>query len=186
MICATNKDLAKEVSEGRFREELLYRINVIATRLPELRERKDDITLLAHHFLRKYETPLGRSPMRFSKGAMRLLMNYRWPGNVRELENPIERGAILAETDVIHTHDLPDKLQDALPANGNEPETPGMTLEELEREHMRRVLNQVKGDKVKAAQVLGIHLSTLYRKAQRYRLGNAGQPMPSTPARQAV
>src|SRR6266852_3345169 len=186
MICATNKDLAKEVSEGRFREELLYRINVIAIRLPALRERKDDITLLANHFLRKYEKPLGRSPMRFSKGAMRLLMNYRWPGNVRELENTIERAPILAETDVIHTHDMPEKLQDALPADGNDSDSPGMTLEELEREHMRRVLNQVKGDKVKAAQVLGIHLSTLYRKVQRYRLDNEGQPQPSKPAAHAV
>ncbi|MBV8773886.1 MAG: sigma-54-dependent Fis family transcriptional regulator [Deltaproteobacteria bacterium] len=182
VISATNKDLAKEVSEGRFREELLYRINVISIRLPALRERKDDITLLADHFLRKYEKPLGRSPMRFSKGAMRLLMNYRWPGNVRELENTIERAAILAETDVIHTHDLPEKLHDALPANGNASDTPGMTLEELEREHMRRVLNQVNGDKVKAAQVLGIHLSTLYRKVQRYRLDNEGQSPPAKSA----
>jgi len=186
MICATNKDLAKEVSEGRFREELLYRINVITIRLPALHERKDDITLLANHFLRKYEKPLGRSPMRFSKGAMRLLMNYRWPGNVRELENTIERAAILAETDVIHTHDLPEKLHDALPVNGNDSDTPGMTLEELEREHMRRILNQVKGDKVKAAQILGIHLSTLYRKVQRYRLDNEGQPPSSKPAAHPV
>jgi DNA-binding NtrC family response regulator len=186
VICATNKDLAKEVSEGRFREELLYRINVITIRLPSLHERKDDVTLLANHFLRKYEKPLGRSPMRFSKGAMRLLMNYRWPGNVRELENTIERAAILAETDVIHTHDLPDKLHEALPANGNDSDTPGMTLEELEREHMRRILNQVKGDKVKAAQMLGIHLSTLYRKIQRYRLENEGQPQLSKPSAHAV
>lgn len=186
VISATNKDLAKEVSEGRFREELLYRINVISIRLPALRERKDDITLLADHFLRKYEKPLGRSPMRFSKGAMRLLMNYRWPGNVRELENTIERAAILAETDVIHTHDLPEKLHDALPANGDASDTPGMTLEELEREHMRRVLNQVNGDKVKAAQVLGIHLSTLYRKVQRYRLDNEGQSQPAKSAPHTV
>jgi DNA-binding NtrC family response regulator len=186
VICATNKDLAKEVSEGRFREELLYRINVITIRLPALRERKEDITLLGNHFLRKYEKPLGRSPMRFSKGAMRLLMNYRWPGNVRELENTIERAAILAETDVIHTHDLPEKLHDALPANGNDSGTPGMTLEELEREHMRRILNQVKGDKVKAAQILGIHLSTLYRKVQRYRLDNESQPPSSKPPAHAV
>jgi DNA-binding NtrC family response regulator len=182
VICATNKDLAKEVSEGRFREELLYRVNVITIRLPALRERKDDINLLANHFLRKYEKPLGRSPMRFSKGAMRLLMNYRWPGNVRELENTIERAAILAETDVIHTHDLPEKLHDNLPANHQDSDAPGMTLEELEREHMRRVLNQVKGDKVKAAQVLGIHLSTLYRKVQRYRLDNEGQSQSSKAA----
>jgi DNA-binding NtrC family response regulator len=186
LICATNKDLAKEVSEGRFREELLYRINVISIRLPALRERKDDISLLANHFLRKYEKPLGRSPMRFSKGAMRLLLSYRWPGNVRELENSIERAAILAETDVIHTHDMPEKLHDALPVHDNDSDTPGMTLEELEREHMRRVLNQVKGDKVKAAQILGIHLSTLYRKVQRYRLDNEGQPTPSKPTAHAL
>jgi DNA-binding NtrC family response regulator len=186
VVCATNKDLANEVSEGRFREELLYRINVITIRLPALRERKDDITLLANHFLRKYEKPLGRSPMRFSKGAMRLLMNYRWPGNVRELENTIERAAILAETDVIHTHDLPEKLHDAAPAGGDESDTPGTTLEELEREHLRRVLNQVKGDKVKAAQILGIHLSTLYRKVQRYRLDNEGRLQPEKSAPHAV
>jgi DNA-binding NtrC family response regulator len=176
MLCATNKDLEKEVREGRFREELLYRINVITIRLPPLRERKDDIALLANHFLRKYEKPLGRSAMRFSKGAMRLLINYPWPGNVRELENAVERAAILAETDVIHAHDLPEKLHDAAAAVNASPQILGMTLEELEREHMRHVLNEVKGDKVKAAQILGIHLSTLYRKVQRYRLENEGVP----------
>jgi DNA-binding NtrC family response regulator len=165
---------------------LLYRINVITIRVPALRERKDDLTLLANHFLRKYEKFLGRSPMRFSKGAMRLLMNYRWPGNVRELENTVERAAILAETDVIHTHDLPEKLHDTTRANGDDSDSPGMTLEELERKHLRRVLNQVKGDKLKAAQMLGIHLSTLYRKVQRYRLDNEGQPQPSKAAPHAV
>jgi len=174
MLCATNKDLEKEVREGRFREELLYRINVIAIHLPSLRQRKDDIALLAGHFLRKYERPLGRSAMRFSKGAMRLLINYPWPGNVRELENTIERAAILAETDVVHAHDLPEKLHSAATATNTGGQIAGMTLEELEREHMRRVLNEVKGDKVRAAQILGIHLSTLYRKVQRYRLENEG------------
>jgi DNA-binding NtrC family response regulator len=176
VLCATNKDLDKEVREGRFREELLYRINVITILLPPLRERKDDIPLLANHFLRKYEKPLGRPAMRFSKGAMRLLIGYAWPGNVRELENTVERAAILAETDVIHAHDLPEKLHKDAPSVETRNEASGLTLEELEREHMRRVLVEVKGDKVKAAQMLGIHLSTLYRKVQRYRLENEGQP----------
>ncbi|MGH8012271.1 MAG: sigma-54 interaction domain-containing protein, partial [Candidatus Binataceae bacterium] len=175
VLCATNKDLEKEAKEGRFREELLYRINVITIPLPPLRERKDDIALLANHFMRKYERPLGRAAMRFSKGAMRLLLSYTWPGNVRELENAVERAAILAETDVIHTHDLPEKLHTtaAVPSDSA---LAGMTLEELEREHMRRVLAEVNNDKVKAAQVLGIHLSTLYRKMQRYHLDTESQP----------
>src|SRR5579885_3533083 len=113
LLCATNRDLEQEVREGRFREELLYRINVISIHLPPLRERKDDIPLLANHFLRKYEKTHGRGLMRFSKGAMRLLVNYAWPGNVRELENAVERAAILAESEVIHSHDLPDKLGQA-------------------------------------------------------------------------
>jgi len=174
VICATNRNLEREVKEGRFREELLYRINVITIALPALRERRDDIPLLANHFLRKYEKQLGRSTMRFSKGAMRVMVGYAWPGNVRELENSVERAAILAETDVLHAHDLPDKLSDKSvtpPASG---EGSGMTLEELEREHIRQVLTRVQGDKVRAAEALGIHLSTLYRKVQRYRLENVG------------
>ena len=107
---------------------------------------------------------------------MRLLINYTWPGNVRELENTVERAVILAETDVIHTQDLPEKLLNAAPSANVGSGASGVTLEELEREHMRRILKAVKGDKVKAAQVLGIHLSTLYRKVQRYRLENEGQP----------
>ncbi len=183
VLCATNKDLEKEAREGRFREELLYRVNVITIMLPPLRERADDIPLLANHFLRKYEKSLGRGAMRYSKGAMRVLLGYAWPGNVRELENTVERAAILAETDVIHAHDLPEKLHGAAPAT-TPPSGAGMTLEELEREHMRRVLTEVKGDKVKAAQMLGIHLSTLYRKVQRYRLEHAGEPAAAKPALQ--
>jgi DNA-binding NtrC family response regulator len=169
VLCATNRDLDNEVKAGRFREELLYRINVINLTLPPLREREDDIALLANHFLRKYEKSLARTGMRFSKGAMRLLMSYPWPGNVRELENTVERAAILAETDVIHSHDLPDKLRNASMVSTPLDST-DMTLEELEREHMRRILAKAEGDKVKAARMLGIHLSTLYRKVQRYRL----------------
>ncbi len=170
VLCATNRNLEAEVRAARFREELLYRINVININLPALRERKDDIPLLANHFLRKSEKSLGRTGMRFSKGAIRLLLNYPWPGNVRELENTVERAAILAETDVIHSHDLPDKLRTPSAAAVANIDSNGMTLEELEREHIKRVLEKVDGDKARAAQALGIHLSTLYRKVQRYRL----------------
>src|SRR6266404_5865211 len=183
VLCATNRNLESEVKAGRFREELLYRINVININLPGLRERQDDIPLLANHFLRKYEKSLSRTGMRFSKGAMRLLINYAWPGNVRELENTVERAAILAETDVIHSHDLPDKLRSTSPVMASIENT-GLTLEELEREHIKRVLEKVEHDKVKAAQVLGIHLSTLYRKVQRYRL-DIDVPMQQEPARSA-
>ena len=170
VLCATNKDLEVEAKAGRFREELLYRINVITIKLPPLRERKDDIPLLASHFLKKFERSLSRGGMRFSKGAMKLMLSYAWPGNVRELENTIERAAILAETDVIHSHDLPDKLRtNALPP-GAEFDTGNVTLDDLEREHIKRVLGKVEGNKDRAAQMLGIHVSTLYRKMQRYRL----------------
>ena len=180
VLCATNKDLEAEVKAGRFREELLYRINVITIKLPPLRERKDDIPLLASHFLKKFERSLGRGGMRFSKGAMKLLLGYAWPGNVRELENTIERAAILAETDVVHSHDLPDKLRtNALPA-GVEMDNGNVTLEDLEREHIKRVLGKVEGNKDRAAQMLGIHVSTLYRKMQRYRLDGPDAFAPAT------
>ncbi len=183
VLCATNRDLEAEVKAGRFREELLYRINVININIPGLRERQDDIPLLANHFVRKYEKSMSRTAMRFSKGAMRLLINYAWPGNVRELENAVERAAILAETDVIHSHDLPDKLRSTSPVMASI-ESTGLTLEELEREHIKRVLDKVENDKVKAAQVLGILLSTLYRKVQRYHL-DGESPVHQEPARSA-
>jgi DNA-binding NtrC family response regulator len=186
VLCATNRNLEAEVRAGRFREELLYRINVININLPALRERKDDIPLLANHFLRKSEKSLGRTGMRFSKGAIRLLLHYPWPGNVRELENTVERAAILAETDVIHSHDLPDKLRAPSAVAVSNIDSTGLTLEELEREHIRRVLEKVEGDKARAAQALGIHLSTLYRKVQRYRLdGPTNGGMPESTARPA-
>jgi DNA-binding NtrC family response regulator len=179
VLCATNKDLEAEVKAGRFREELLYRINVITIKLPPLRDRKDDIPLLASHFLKKFERSLARGGMRFSKGAMKLMLGYAWPGNVRELENTIERAAILAETDVIHSHDLPEKLHSNAMPPGSELDNTNTTLDDLEREHIKRVLAKVEGNKDRAAQMLGIHVSTLYRKMQRYRLD--GVPEASMP-----
>jgi transcriptional regulator with PAS, ATPase and Fis domain len=108
---------------------------------------------------------------------MRLLVNYGWLGNVRELENVVERAVILAETDVIHSHDLPDKLRNTQVAT-TETESFDLTLEELERSHIQSILDKVDRDKAKAARVLGIHLSTLYRKIQRLKLDDS--PLPAS------
>jgi len=186
VLCATNRNLEAEVKAGRFREELLYRINVINITLPPLREREDDIPLLANFFLRKAEKSLSRTGMRFSKGAMKVFLNYSWPGNVRELENMVERAAILAETDVIHSHDLPEKLRGSAEVISAEMDNSDVSLEDLEREHIRRVLAKVDGNKDRAAHILGIHVSTLYRKMQRYHLDSApAEPVAQQSARPA-
>jgi DNA-binding NtrC family response regulator len=167
LIAATNKKLEDEVKHGSFREDLFYRINVITVPLPPLRERKEDIPLLVHHFLQKYAQRLGKPSVKFSRQAMQVLVNYDWPGNVRELENMIERAVALCEDDTIETTDLPEKLTQVKIAI-RDPEECEMTLEALEEQHIKKVLQKVGGDKVKASQILGINLSTLYRKLARY------------------
>jgi DNA-binding NtrC family response regulator len=167
LIAATNKNLEDEVRKGLFREDLFYRINVITVPLPPLRERKEDIPLLVHHFLQKYAQRLGKPSIRISREAMQILANYDWPGNVRELENMVERTVALCEGDIIETTDLPEKLMRVRIAI-REIDQDEVTLDALEEEHIKKVLLKVNGDKVKAAQILGINLSTLYRKLARY------------------
>ena len=167
LIAATNKNLEDEVRKGLFREDLFYRINVITVPLPPLRERKEDIPLLVHHFLQKYAQRLGKPSIRISREAMQILANYDWPGNVRELENMVERTVALCEGDIIETTDLPEKLMRVRIAV-REIDQDEVTLDALEEEHIKKVLLKVNGDKVKAAQILGINLSTLYRKLARY------------------
>ena len=166
-IAATNRKLEEEVRKGTFREDLFYRINVIAIQLPPLRQRQGDIPLLVHHFLLKYAERLGKASMKMSREAMHVLVNYGWPGNVRELENIMERTVALCESDTIAPADLPEKLTQVKIAI-RDLDDYQMTLEALEEQHIKRVLQRVEGDKVKAAQILGINLSTLYRKLARY------------------
>ncbi len=166
-IAATNKNLEDEVKKGTFREDLFYRINVITIPLPPLRDRKEDVPLLVNHFLQKYAQRLGRPSVKISREALQVLVNHDWPGNVRELENTIERAVALCEEDVIETTDLPEKLTQVRIAI-RDLEEYEMTLDALEEQHIKKVLLKVSGDKVKAAQVLGINLSTLYRKLARY------------------
>jgi DNA-binding NtrC family response regulator len=167
LIAATNKNLEDEVKKGSFREDLFYRVNVITIALPPLRDRQEDIPLLVNHFLQKYAPRLGKPSVKISREAMQVLVNYDWPGNVRELENMVERTVALCEGDTIETTDLPEKLTRVRIAIRDLDEYE-RTLDALEEEHIKKVLQKVSGDKVKAAQILGINLSTLYRKLARY------------------
>ncbi len=154
IVAATNKNLESEIAVGRFREDLFYRLNVIQLNVPPLRDRREDIPLLARHF---------SSGKLINSDAMTRLLSYDWPGNVRELENCIERAKILC-SGTITVDDLPAKLQ-----TNYEPRTASnQSLDEVERYHIETVLKQVEGNKVAAASVLGIDLSTLYRKLRRY------------------
>ncbi|MBP7146338.1 MAG: sigma-54-dependent Fis family transcriptional regulator [Acidobacteria bacterium] len=166
VIAATNRELENEVAEGRFREDLYYRLNVIPIRVPALRERGDDVLLLAQHFLaREAASRRGVAPS-FSSEALAALRAYRWPGNVRELENAIARAVALADGPVIGLADLPEGLRAPRPAApGADIVLPGdVTLEQAERILIRHALEAAGGNKREAAQRLGIGLATLYRK----------------------
>jgi transcriptional regulator with PAS, ATPase and Fis domain len=161
LVLATHRDLEEMVREGRFREDLYYRLNVITVHLPPLRERGEDILSLTDHFLRKFATELGRPPQRFSQEALDLLRGYSWPGNVRELEHVVERAVALTHHQVI----TPDCLPPRLRSNGDalSPESRLSTVDEVLWVHVQRVLREVRGNQTKAAAVLGISRRTLHR-----------------------
>jgi transcriptional regulator with PAS, ATPase and Fis domain len=168
VICATNRDLEKEVAEGRFREDLFYRLNVIEVHLPPLRERREDIPLLARHFISRTAREQQRDEKAIEPAVMSALINYTWPGNVRELQNAIERAFTLSG-EVVDLDSLPPRVRDAAsPVLMRDPDGLRPTLEEVERRHIMETLSAVNQDKTRAANVLGIDLSTLYRKLKRY------------------
>jgi len=167
IVAATNKNLEELVAEKKFREDLFYRLNVVSIHLPSLRERPEDIPLLADHFLRKFAAQNNKPACRISPEAMDILIRYRWPGNVRELENVIERTATLSSTDLISPEDLPRRLQ-LEPAQIDLGSLPSrITLSELEKLYIQKVLEETGGNKKKAADILGIDRRTLYRMATR-------------------
>jgi DNA-binding NtrC family response regulator len=177
LVAATNADLEKEVAEGRFRADLFYRLNVIPIRLPALRQRRDDIPLLVDHFLKRHVGD-GQGKT-VNKEALDLLMKYDWAGNVRELENVMERALILDESGVVEPEDLPDKIRYGIQQRGSLViDSPTMTLEELEKEYILKVLNHTQWQKKRASEVLGINASTLYRKLIGYGLEKGGQGQP--------
>jgi two-component system response regulator HydG len=159
LVTATNRDLAAQVQDGRFREDLYYRLAVIPLRLPALRERPEDTPLLAEHFLQDAAGRLGKRLAGFTPEALAWMQEHRWPGNVRELENVVERAAVLAAGPTVSLADLRTEFAVAPAAVSLRP-----TLEELEREYIRRVLDEVHGDKQAAAKILGVSVRTLQRK----------------------
>jgi len=174
VISATNKDLRSEVAAGRFREDLLYRINVITLTVPSLRERSEDIALLASHFLTRKST--SRVLKSLSPEAMRLMEGYDWPGNVRELEHVIEGAVLMSSGTTVEAADLPPSLQrkgtrnTAAPAAG---ESPVLTLDQLECIHIKRALEEFGYNRAKTAEALGISKKTLYLKIKQF-----GIPIP--------
>jgi DNA-binding NtrC family response regulator len=171
ILSATNKNLKEEVKEGKFREDLLYRLNVITIEVPPLRQRKNDIPLLVAAFLNsrmKTKTKPG-----ISAKAIEVLMEYDWPGNIRELENVIERAAILCRNNMIEPQDLslPNVLM-SLPARGSSDNKIGtaLPLKEIERMHIEGVLKSFRGNKAESAKILGISLKTLYTKIQQFQI----------------
>jgi transcriptional regulator with PAS, ATPase and Fis domain len=171
LIAATNRDLAQAVKEGLFREDLYYRLNVIPIVLPALKDRAEDIPVLATHFLMKYAKEADPPIEGIAKEAMRLLLEYDWPGNVRELENVIERAIILGRGPQILPEDLPAHLRthQALRPHQSKSASPHRpTLEELERDYIATILRETRWHQTHAAQILGIDRRTLYRKIRTY------------------
>lgn len=165
VVAATNRDLYAEVQAGRFREDLYYRLNVIAITAPPLRARRDDIPLLVDHFLGLYCAKNHKSRLSVTRGALERLMDYAWPGNVRELENVMERAVVLSRSDLLSEDDLPETIASAPQGAGAELTFPlGTTLDDIELRVIRETLRHTKGDKSLAAQMLGISTRTIYRK----------------------
>ena len=164
IVCATNLDIEGEVAERRFREDLFYRINVIQLKLPSLAERREDVPLLALHFLRIFAEKNRKQVTGFSAGAMELLTNHTWPGNVRELQNCVERAVVLTREAEIQPTDLPTALQEAEVTEKRLVFEVGVPLKEVERRVIEATLAQCGGDRVLAGSILGITARTIYRR----------------------
>ncbi len=161
VIAATNRDLKTWIKQGKFREDLYYRLNVVTLNLPQLKERREDILPLAEHFLRKYAKENRKSIKKFSPEVIEFMLNYSWPGNVRELEKVIERGVILSKDNTISLAEIPPDIIHPSPAEGK-------TIEAVTKNHILNVLEETKGNISKAAEILGIQRMTLYNKLKKY------------------
>ncbi|MCP9448463.1 MAG: sigma-54 dependent transcriptional regulator [Nitrospira sp.] len=181
IIAATNQNLEQLVKEGRFRDDLYYRLKVVPIVLPSLAERREDIPMLVHHFLQKFSGGANQTVHGLLPETMAILTRYRWPGNVRELENVIERAVSLSHGPLLTPEDLPAAIrlgaqaeQDSKQPRCDQTDEAYLTLEEVEKRHLIRVLKETRGNKVKAAKILGIDRRTLYRMAERFGLDLGG------------
>jgi transcriptional regulator with PAS, ATPase and Fis domain len=170
IVAATNRDLELAVEEGRFREDLYYRLNVIGLELPPLRARGNDVLLLAQRFLEHFAARGGKRVVGLTPAAAQRLLAYSWPGNVRELQNCIERAVALTTYEQLTVEDLPERIRDyRSPSNRPQGEDVSelVSLEEMERRYIQRVLETVGGSRTLASRILGVDRKTLYRKLGR-------------------
>jgi DNA-binding NtrC family response regulator len=163
VVSATNADLNQEVAAGRFRQDLLFRLNTVEVHLPPLRERRNDISVLAMHFLKRYAERYGKHLASFDAPALRAMLEYSWPGNVRELDHSVERAVLLAEGEQVRLSDL--GLRGA--RDGGQ-KMEDMSLEEVESLLVRKALARYGGNISQAAEALGLSRSALYRRLQKY------------------
>ena len=169
LVCATNQDLEQMVTEGKFRDDLYYRINVVTVHLPPLRERREDIPLLARHFLEKYSLQMNRPFRDISPEAMELLASYPWPGNIRELANAVERALVVGKPPLVRPEDLPVSL--APPASGRAAMA-GDSLADVEKAHVQAILERTGWNISRSARILDIDRVTLYNKIRKFELSN--------------
>ncbi len=170
VIAATNKSLQEQVGEGRFREDLFYRLNVVRMSLPPLRERREDVQLLTQHFLSTFSAKYHKPDVQFSPEVDARFADYHWPGNIRELKNCIERAVILAKNPVIGLDLLPERIQEKSSLPGVSGLAAGRSLAEVEKEMIRRTLEHTGGHRKRTAQMLGISERDLYYKLKKYQL----------------
>ena len=164
ILSATNRNLKEEIANGRFREDLYFRLSVFRILLPPLRQRRDDIPLLAEHFIEQYARQIGRTAPSISTEAKKIFLAYPWPGNVREMMNAIEHGLIVCESEIT-PGDLPiDMLTSEAPSESDD----SLDLKSVERNHIIKVLHHTHGNKTETARLLKIGLTTLYRKIEEY------------------
>jgi DNA-binding NtrC family response regulator len=168
LICATNRDLEKEVTIGNFREDLFYRINTIVASVPPLRRRKEDVPALINHFLSAGSHAYLNRGKQMDESAMKLMMGYDWPGNIRELQNVCERLQILCEGHIIMPSDIPENITNPEKKDDTSAYDPTVTLGELEKRYILKALGHFDGNKTQAAQALGITIKTLYNKLHEY------------------